>query len=327
VLESAVVHVEASQYVVAAAVISFLPAAHVIDEQSALFVQHLTVLLCTITAVLFLKGSWNAAGPHLRSVCEEHAVRVGLVSQHVLTSAAVPHVAPWQYVVVLAAICFMAVGHVSVVHRAAVPQHWETVVPTAPFLDVSLYLPTPQDTPDHSHLVRSFSQQVVCSWEVQAAAPQYVVAAAAMAFLPVAHVTDEHFALFEQHRAAVSPVTPYLAGSLNSPAAHVTLAARHLPATFSQHVASSALVHTDFAQYVVACAVFFFKPAEHVSVEHNAFPVQQLYLPAEAPILPVSLNLQDGHLTVTPLHLVSSSSQQVLWSAVAHTAPAQYVVA
>jgi hypothetical protein len=147
---------------------------------------------------------------------------------------------------------------------------------------------------------------------VQAAAPQCVVAAAAIAFLPVPHVTDEHFAFFEQHRAVVLPVTPYLAGSLNSPAAHVTLAARHLPAIFSQHVVSSALVHVDFAQYVVACAAFFFKPAEHVRVEHNALPVQQLYLPAEAPFLPVSLNLQVGQLTVTPLHLVSSSSQQVL---------------
>jgi hypothetical protein len=149
VLESAVVHVEAEQYVVAAAVTSVLPAAHVIEEQSALFVQHLSVSLCAITTLLFLKGSWNAAGPQLRSFCEEHEVKAGLASQHVLTSAAVPHVAPWQYVVVLAAICFKAVGHVRVVHRAAVPQHWATVEPTAPYLDVSLYLPTPQDTPDH----------------------------------------------------------------------------------------------------------------------------------------------------------------------------------
>jgi len=79
----------------------------------------------------------------------EHAVKAGLASQHVATSATLPHVAPLQYVVVLAAICFNAVGHVSVVHKAAVPQHWAAVEPTAPFLDVSLYLPTPQDTPEY----------------------------------------------------------------------------------------------------------------------------------------------------------------------------------
>jgi hypothetical protein len=152
----------------------------------------------------------------------------------------------------------------------------------------------------------------VYSEVTQAAAAQYVVAAAAIGLLPVPHVTDEHFAMFEQHKAAVAPATPYLAGSLNLPAAHVTVAAIHLPAVFSQHVGRSALVQTDLAQYVVACAVFFFMPAEHVMVEHNALPVQQLYLPAELPLLDVLLYLQVGQLTVTPLHLVSSSSQQVL---------------
>jgi hypothetical protein len=84
-------------------------------------------------------------------------------------------------------------------------------------------------------------------------------------------------------------------------------------------------VHPAFAQYVVAAAAFFFKPALHVRVEHNAFPVQQLYLPAELPLLAVALYLQVGQVTVTPLHLVSSSSQQVLVSAVPHVEDAQYV--
>jgi len=137
--------------VVAAAVICFLPAPHVRDVQSALFVQHLVVLLCEITTLLSFKTFLNEAGPHLRVVVvnAEHAVRAGLAVQHVFTSAVLPHVAPWQYVVVLAAICFKAVGHVSVVHRAAVPQHWAAVVPTAEYFEVSLYLPTPQTTPDH----------------------------------------------------------------------------------------------------------------------------------------------------------------------------------
>jgi hypothetical protein len=218
-----------------------LPRVHVAQvavEQDALFVQHLVVLFCRTIILLFLKGSWNEAGPHFRVVWAEHAVRAGLASQHVAISAAVPHVAPWQYVVVLAAICFKAVGHVSVVQRAAVPQHWAAVVPAAVFLEVSKYLPTPQDTPDHLHLVGSFSQHVfTVSSEVQADPAQYVVAAAAIFFLPAAHVTDEHLATFVQHRAAVAPTIPYLAGSLNLPAAHVTTAARHLPAIFSQHVA------------------------------------------------------------------------------------------
>jgi len=147
---------------------------------------------------------------------------------------------------------------------------------------------------------------------VQDAPAQYVVAAAAIFLMPVPHVTDEHFAMFEQHKAAVAPATPYLAGSLNLPAAHVTVAPIHLPAMFSQHVGRSTLMHPDLAQYVVACAVFFFIPAEHVMVEHSALPVQQLYLPAELPLVDVALYLQVGQLTVTPLHLVSSSSQQVL---------------
>jgi hypothetical protein len=134
----------------------------VIDEQNALFEQHLIVLLCSRTTLSFLKGSLNAAGPHLRPEtilvkssplgairAAEHAVKAGLASQHVATSAALPHKAPLQYVVVLAEICFNAEGHVSVVHKGAVPQHWAAVEPTAPYLDVSLYLPTPQDTPDH----------------------------------------------------------------------------------------------------------------------------------------------------------------------------------
>jgi hypothetical protein len=74
----------------------------------------------------------------------EHAVRAGLASQHVVTSAAVPQVAPLQYVVELAAICFNAVGHVSVVHKAAVPQQAAGVEPTVPYLDVSLYWSVPQ---------------------------------------------------------------------------------------------------------------------------------------------------------------------------------------
>jgi len=170
----------------------------------------------------------------------------------VATSAAVPHAAPAQYVVVLAAICFKAVGHLSVVQSAAVEQHWATVVPTAPYLEVSLNLPMPQFTAAPRHLVESSSQQVVCSAVVHAAAAQYVVAAVAIVFWPTGHVTEEHFALSEQQRAAVAPVTPNLAGSLNLPAAHVMAAARHFPAVFSQHVPSSLVVHTDFAQYVVA---------------------------------------------------------------------------
>jgi hypothetical protein len=168
----------------------------------------------------------------------EHATRAGLASQHVATSAAVPHVAPWQYVVVLAAICFKAEGHVSVVHRAAVPQHWAAVVPAAVFLEVSKYLPTPQDTPEYLHLVGSFSQHMsVVSFAVQADPAQYVVPAAAIFFLAAPQSTDEHFATFEQHLSAVKPAAPYLAGSLNLPAAHVAVDARHLPAVVSQNVA------------------------------------------------------------------------------------------
>jgi hypothetical protein len=166
----------------------------------------------------------------------------------VATSAVVPHAAPAQYVVVLAAICFKAVGHVSVVQGAAVEQHWATVVPTVPYLEVSLNLPIPQFTAAPRHLVGSFSQQVVSSSVVHAAAAQYVVAAVAIVFWPTGHLTEEHFAFSEQQRAAVAPVTPYLAGSLNLPAAHVTAAARHFPTAFSQQVPSSLVLHTDFAQ-------------------------------------------------------------------------------
>jgi hypothetical protein len=73
--------------------------------------------------------------------------------------------------------------------------------------------------------------------------------------------------------------------------------------------------------------VFFVEPEPHWKVEQSAFTVQQLYLPAVLPLLAAALNLQAPQLTVTPLHLVSSFSQQVLSSEVAHFDDAQYNVA
>jgi hypothetical protein len=57
---------------------------------------------------------------------------------------------------------------------------------------------------------------------VQVPVAQYVVAAAAIFFLPAAHEIVEHFALAEQHAASVLPVTPFLAVSLNLLAPQVT---------------------------------------------------------------------------------------------------------
>jgi organic hydroperoxide reductase OsmC/OhrA len=179
-------------------------------------------------------------------------------------------------------------------------------------------------------LVGSFSQHVLAiSFVVQAEDAQYVVAAAAITFLPVGHAALTHVFLSEQQRAAVAPVIPYFVGSLNLPAAHVTVvAARHLPAMFSQHVAESAEVHANPAQYVVAAAAFCFNPALHAIVEHSALFVQQLNLPALSPYFAEALYWQVGQVTETPLHFISSFTQQVLKSVpTVQAAPAQYVVA
>jgi hypothetical protein len=86
-------------------------------------------------------------------------------------------------------------------------------------------------------------------------------------------------------------------------------------------------VHVELAQYVVEAVVFDVEPGPHWKVEQSAFTVQQLYLPAVLPLLAAALNLQAPQLTVTPLHLVSSFSQQVLSSEVPHFDDAQYNVA
>jgi hypothetical protein len=126
------------------------------------------------------------------------------------------------------------------VEQSAFPVQQLYLPAALPLLDGLLYLQVGQLTVTPLHLVSSFSQHVsVVSIEVHVEPAQYVVAAAAICFLPGAHETDaaEHFATFEQHKGAVKPAAPYLAGSLNLPAAHVAVDARHLPAVVSQHVA------------------------------------------------------------------------------------------
>jgi hypothetical protein len=152
--------------------------------------------------------------------------------------------------------------HVIVEHFAAFEQQRAAVVPTVLYLAVSLYLPTVHDTTFPPHLATSVTQQVLAlSAVVQDPPVQYVVAAAAICFLPAAHVTDEHFALLEQHAASVLPVVPYLSGSLNLLVPQVTVAPKHLRVSVIQQVASSALPHTPFAQYVVDARVILFLPA------------------------------------------------------------------
>jgi hypothetical protein len=86
--------------------------------------------------------------------------------------------------------------------------------------------------------------------------------------------------LFEQQSAAVVPTMPFLAGSLNWPAGHDTLAPRHLVVSVSQQVSISAvLVHVEYVQLVVAAAAIFFLPGVHVeqvAVEQDALFVQHL---------------------------------------------------
>jgi hypothetical protein len=140
-----------------------------------------------------------------------------------------------------------------VVHFAAFEQQRRLVVPTVLYLAVSLNLPVVQVTLVPPHLVTSFTQQVlVFSALVQEPPAQYVVVAAAISFLPAAHVTVEHFAMAEQHAASVLPVTPFLAVSLSLLVPQVTVAPKHLVASVSQQVASSVFAHTLFAQYVIA---------------------------------------------------------------------------
>jgi hypothetical protein len=106
--------------------------------------------------------------------------------------------------------------HVRVVHFAAVVQQRAAVLPAVLYLPVSLNLPTGQVTTFPPHLLASFTQQMLVFSEVVQVDPaQYVVRALVICFLPAAHVTDEHFALFEQHRASLLPMTPYFVGSLN----------------------------------------------------------------------------------------------------------------
>jgi len=183
----------------------------------------------------------------------------------------------------------MPAGHVIVVHFAAFEQQRRSVVPTVLYFAASLYLPTVQVTLVPPHLVTSFSQHELSlsvvqpapvHVVVQAKPAQYVVAEAAINFLPAAHEIDEHFALFEQHAASVLPVIPFLAVSLNLLAPQVKVDPRHLVATVTQQVATSltapVVAHALFAQYVFAWAAILALPAGHAMVEHFALPAQQV---------------------------------------------------
>jgi len=142
--------------------------------------------------------------------------------------------------------------HVIDEHFAAFEQQRAAVVPIVPYLAASLYLPTGQLTTFPPHrAVLSTQQVLVTSVVVQLPPAQCVVAAAVIFFLPVAHWTPEHFALFVQHNASVVPTTLLLAGSLNLLALQVTVAPRHLAVSVTQQVASSAVPHALVAQYVV----------------------------------------------------------------------------
>jgi hypothetical protein len=220
-------------------------------EHFALFVQQLaTRSSCNALYVAELKIL------PLPQVTERHLV--ASVSQHVFSSE-VAHEFVAQYKVPV--LCFLPEGQVNVVHDARPVQQAPTVVPATLYLAESLYLSTPHATEAPLHLVASFSQHMLLfsvvqpapvQVEVQAVPVQYVVAAAAMCFMPASQVTESHFALIVQHVASVVPVAPFLAASLILFVPQVTEAPLHLVASSTQQVASSVFAHVPVAQYVVA---------------------------------------------------------------------------
>jgi organic hydroperoxide reductase OsmC/OhrA len=175
-----------------------------------------------------------------------------MFSQHVAESAEV-HANPAQYVVAAAAFCFNPALHAIVEHSALFVQQLNLPA-LSPYFAEALYWQVGQVTETPLHFISSFTQQVLKSVPtVQVAPAQYVVAAAAMCFMPALHCRESHFAASVQQTAAVVPAVLYLAVSLNLPVGQATVTPPHLVVSVTQHVlATSVVVQARAAQYVVA---------------------------------------------------------------------------